>query len=70
MLVSWPLIPTYVQQSVYWQLYCTVLSNNIELNAVTVKRKAEGERRRLHEPSSYHAKFEFLCEGKCITVQR
>jgi hypothetical protein len=33
----------YVQQSVYCLLYCTVLSNTIELKTVNVKGKAEGE---------------------------
>jgi hypothetical protein len=33
----------YVEQIVYCLLYCTALSNTIELTAVNVKRKAEGE---------------------------
>jgi hypothetical protein len=34
---------SYVVQSVYCLLYCTALSNSIELSTVTVKRKAERE---------------------------
>jgi hypothetical protein len=38
-LAVWP----YVEQGVHCLLYCAALSNAIELNTVTVKRKAEGE---------------------------
>jgi len=39
LFAAWP----YVQHSVYYLLYYTVLPNTIELTVVTVKRKAERE---------------------------